>query len=71
VKLSTSGVSLQVTKQAAGKVETMREYIAMMWQKASIHIGGPLVGKHFVPFGKYGDMGNDFTKKISTVRMQC
>jgi hypothetical protein len=30
VKLSTSGVSLQVTKQAAGKVETMHEDIAMM-----------------------------------------
>jgi hypothetical protein len=59
VKLSTSGVSLQVTKQAAGQVETMREDIAMMWQTASIHRGGPLVGKNCVPFGKSGDIGDD------------
>jgi hypothetical protein len=63
VKLSTSGFSLQVTKKAAGRMETMREDIAMMWKKASIHRGGPLVGKHFVPFGKYGDMGDDVTTK--------
>jgi hypothetical protein len=60
-----------VTKQVAGRVKKMREDIAMMWQKASIHIGGPLVGKKIVPFGKSGDMGNYVTKKISTVRMQC
>jgi hypothetical protein len=35
--------------------------IAMMWQKASIHRSGPLVGKHFVPFSRSGDMGNDVT----------
>jgi hypothetical protein len=51
VKLSTFGVSLQVTKQAAGQAETMCEDISMSWQKASIHRGGPLVGKHFAPFG--------------------
>jgi hypothetical protein len=33
VKLSTSGVSLQVTKQAAGQVDSSREDIAKMWQK--------------------------------------
>jgi hypothetical protein len=38
----------------------MREDIAMMWQKESIHRSGPaLVGKHFAPFGKSGDMGDD------------
>jgi hypothetical protein len=58
VKLSTSGVSLQVTKQAAGQVDSTREDIAKMWQKVSPHRGGPLVGKHFVPFGKSGDMGD-------------
>jgi hypothetical protein len=63
VKLSNSGVSLQLTKKAAGKVGTMREDIAMMWQKASIHRGGPLVGKQFVPFGKFGDMADDITTK--------
>jgi hypothetical protein len=42
----------------------MREDIAMMWQKASNHRDGPLVGKHFVPFGKSGDMGDEITTKI-------
>jgi hypothetical protein len=35
VKLSTSGVSLQVTKQAAGQVDSTREDIAKMWQKVT------------------------------------
>jgi hypothetical protein len=61
VKLSTSGVSLQVTKQAAGQVDSTQEDIAKMWQKVSLHKGGPLVGKHFVPFGKSGDMGDSIT----------
>jgi hypothetical protein len=51
VKLSTSGVSLQVTKQTAGQVDSTREDIAKMWQKVSLHKVCPLVGKHFVPFG--------------------
>jgi hypothetical protein len=61
VKLSTLGVSLQVTKQAAGQVDSTREDIAKMWQKVSLLKGGPLVGKHFVPFGKSGDMGDSIT----------
>jgi hypothetical protein len=64
VKLSTSGVSLQVTKQAAGQVDSTREDIAKMWQKVSPHRGGPLVGKHFDPFGKSGDMGDTITTQI-------
>jgi hypothetical protein len=60
-KLLASGVSLQVTKQAAGQVDSMREDIAKMWQKVSPLRGGPLVGKHFVPFGKSGDMGDSIT----------
>jgi hypothetical protein len=44
VKLSTSGVYLQVTKQAAGQVDSTHEDIAKMWQKVSPLKGGPLVG---------------------------
>jgi hypothetical protein len=64
VKLSTSGVSLQVTKQAAGQVDSTREDIAKMWQKISLLKGGPLVGRHFIPFGKSGDMGDSITTQI-------
>jgi hypothetical protein len=64
VKLSTSGISLQVTEQAADQVDSTREDIAKMWQKVSPLRGGPLVGKHFVPFGKSGDMGGSITTKI-------
>jgi hypothetical protein len=35
VKLSTSGVYLQVTKQAAGQVDSTCEDIAKIWQKGS------------------------------------
>jgi hypothetical protein len=64
VKLSTSGVSLQVTKQAAGQVDSTREDIAKIWQKVSLLKGGPLVVKHFVPFGKSGDMVDSITTQI-------
>jgi hypothetical protein len=64
VKLSTSGVSLQVTKQAAGQVDSTREDIVKMWQKVSPLRGGPLVGKHLVPFGKSGGMGDSITTQI-------
>jgi hypothetical protein len=42
----------------------MREDIAKMWQKVSTLRGGPLVGKHFVPFGKSGEMGDNITTQI-------
>jgi hypothetical protein len=64
VKMSTSGVSLKVTKQAAGQVDTTCEDISKMWKKVSTHRGGPLVGKHFMPFGKSGDMGEHITTQI-------
>jgi hypothetical protein len=64
VKLSTSGVSLQVTKQAAGQLDSTREDIAKMWQKVSLHKGAPLVGKKIIPFGKSGDMGDSITAQI-------
>jgi hypothetical protein len=35
-----------------------------MWQKVSPLRGGPLLGKHLVPFGKSGDMGDSITTKI-------
>jgi hypothetical protein len=60
----TSGVSIEVTKQAAGQVDTTREDIAKMWQKVSTHRGGPSVGKHAIPFGKSGDMGDNITTHI-------
>jgi hypothetical protein len=64
VKLSTSGVSLQVTTQAAGQVDSTRDDIAKMWQNFSPLRGGPLVGKHSVPFRKSGDMGDSITTQI-------
>jgi hypothetical protein len=53
VQLSTSGVSLQVTKQATGQVD-------------STHFTRepPLVGKHFVPFGESGYMGDSITTQM-------
>jgi hypothetical protein len=45
-------------------VDSTREDIAKTWQKVSLHKGGPLVGKHFVHFGKSGDMGDSITTQI-------
>jgi hypothetical protein len=69
VKLSTLGVSLQVTKQAAGQMDSTQEDstqedIAKMWQKVSLQKRAPLVGKHFVPFGKSGVMGDSIPTQI-------
>jgi hypothetical protein len=52
VKLSTSGVSLQVTKQAAGQVDSTRGDIAKCGKKFHLSKEGPLVGKHVAPFFK-------------------
>jgi hypothetical protein len=68
VKLSTSGVSLQYTKQAAGQEDSTHEDIAKMKQKVSPLRGGPLVGRHFVPFGKTGDMGDYITTQIAMLK---
>jgi hypothetical protein len=64
VKSSNSGVSLKVTKQAAGQVDSTREDIAKMRQKVSPLRGGTLVGKRLFPFGKSGDMGDSITTQI-------
>jgi hypothetical protein len=61
VRLSTSDVSPQVTKQAAGQMDSTRGDIAKMWQNVSPIRGGPLVGKHLFPLGKSGDMGDSIT----------
>jgi hypothetical protein len=45
-------------------VDSTREDIAKMWQKVSPLRGGPLVGKHVVPFGKSVDMGDSITTQI-------
>jgi hypothetical protein len=45
-------------------VDSTREDIAKMWEKVSLLKGAPLVGKHFVPFGKSGDMGDSATTQI-------
>jgi hypothetical protein len=71
VKMSTSGVSLQVTKQKAGRVDSTQEEIAKIWQNVSLLKGAPLVGKNFVPFGKSGDMVIPLQHKLSNVRMKC
>jgi hypothetical protein len=64
VKTSTSGVSFQVTKQKAGRVDSTQEEIAKIWQNISLLKGSPLEGKNFVPFGKSGDMGDSITTQI-------
>jgi hypothetical protein len=71
VKMSTSGVSLQVTKQAVGQVDTTREDIAKMWQKVSTHRGGPLVGNISSPSVNQETWEITSLHRLSTGRMQC
>jgi hypothetical protein len=61
-EMSTLGVSLRVTKQAAGQVDTTPKDIVKMWQTvATQRVAPPLVGKHGVPSGNSGDMGDIIT----------
>jgi hypothetical protein len=52
------GVTIQVTKKQGMDLNLLRETIAQKWQMLNIRTSGSLFGKHFIHFGRSGDMGN-------------
>jgi hypothetical protein len=64
VKLATTGVAIQVTKRQGMDPNLLREIIAQKWQVLNIRTGGSLFGKHFIPFGRSGDMDDEIMTQI-------
>jgi hypothetical protein len=42
----------------------LRETIAQILKMLNIHTDGSLFGKHFIPFGRFGDMGDAIFTQI-------
>jgi hypothetical protein len=57
VRLTTTGVTMQIEKSPNIVVADFRASMAEKWQKINAKNGGTLYGKTFTPFGKEGDMG--------------
>jgi hypothetical protein len=56
VKLSTTVVTIQVTKKQGMEPNILREIITQKWQRLNIRTGGSLFRKHLIPFGRSGDV---------------
>jgi hypothetical protein len=63
-KMSTNGVTLQVTKTPGITAADFRAEMAEKWQKLTAKNGGTLFGKTFIPFGKEGDIGDEVMTSI-------
>jgi hypothetical protein len=58
-KMSTNGITLQVTKTPGITAADFRADMAEKWQKLTAKNGGTLFGKTFIPFGKEWDIGDE------------
>jgi hypothetical protein len=63
-KMSTNGITLQVTNTPGIKAADFRAEMAEKWQKLTAKNGGTLFGKTFIPFGKEGDIGDEVMTNI-------
>jgi hypothetical protein len=63
-KMSTNGITLQVTKTPGTTATDFRAEMAEKWQKLTAKNGGTLFGKTFIPFGKEGDIGYEVMTNI-------
>jgi hypothetical protein len=62
--MSTTGVTLQVSKTEGITETEFRANMAEKWQQLDAKTGGYLFGKKFIPFGKEGDLGDDIMMAI-------
>jgi hypothetical protein len=62
--MSTTVVTLQVAKSEGITATEFRANMAEKWQRLDTKTGGSLFGKKFIPFGKYGDLGDDIMMAI-------
>jgi hypothetical protein len=63
-KMSTNGITLQVTKTPGITAADFRAEMAEKWQKLTAKNGGTLFCKAFIPFGKEGDIGDEVMTNI-------
>jgi hypothetical protein len=63
-KMSTNGITLQVTKTPGITAADFRAEMAEKWQKLTAKNGGTLFGKTFIPLGKEGDIGDEVMTNI-------
>jgi hypothetical protein len=58
LRLTTTGVTMQIAKSPNATSADFRATMADKWQMINAKNGGTLFGKIFIPFGKEGDMGD-------------
>jgi hypothetical protein len=63
-KMSTNGITLQVTKTPGITAADFRAEMAEKWQKLTAKNGGTLFGKTFIHFGKEGDIGDEVMTNV-------
>jgi hypothetical protein len=63
-KMSTHGITLQVTKTPGITSADFRAEMAEKWQKLTAKNGGTLFGKTFIPFGKEGGIVDEVMTNI-------
>jgi hypothetical protein len=63
-KMTTNGITLQVTKTPGITVADFRADMVEKWQRMTAKTGGTLFGKTFISFGKEGDIEEDVMTNI-------
>jgi hypothetical protein len=63
-KMSTNGITLQVTNTPSITATDFSAEMAEKWQKLTAKNGGTLFGKTFIPFEKEGDIGDEVMTNI-------
>jgi hypothetical protein len=58
VRLTTTGVPMQIAKSPNATAADFRASMAEKWQRINAKTRGTLYGKTFITFGKEGDMGD-------------
>jgi hypothetical protein len=64
VRLTATGVTMQIAKSPDATAADFRASMAEKWQRISAKNGGTLYGKTFIPFGKEGDMGDTIMTNV-------
>jgi hypothetical protein len=62
--MSTTRVTLQVSKTEGITATEFRANMAEKWQQLDAKTGGSLFSKKFIPFGKEGDLDDDIMTAI-------
>jgi hypothetical protein len=63
-KMTTNGITLQVTKTTGITVADFRADMVEKWKRMTAKTGGTLFGKTCIPFGKEGDIVDEVMTNI-------